>query len=63
MLGRLFTVSYFSEKGRDRASTLTGRQFVLKSTEASWGRVLNLPRGMGGGRPSQKSLGRPPQYI
>ena len=47
MLGRLFTVSYFSEKGRDRASTLTGRQFVLKSTEASWGRVSNLPRGVG----------------
>ena len=56
MLGRLFTVSYFSEKGRDRASTLTGRQFVLKSTEASWGRVSNLPRGVGGWTPKLKIL-------
>ena len=47
MLGRLFTVSYFSEKGRDWASTLTGRQFVLKSTESSWGRVSNLLRRVG----------------
>ena len=64
MLGRLFTVSYFSKKGRNQASTLAGRQFVLKSTEARWGRVSNLPSGVVGGGPHRyKSLGPPSQNI
>ena len=59
MLRRLFTVSYFSQKGRDWASTLTGRLFVLKSTESSWGRISNLLTGGGGWKPTPLQILRP----
>ena len=42
----------FSVNGRDRAPTLTGHQFVLKSTKSSWGWVSNLLRGGEWGAPS-----------